>query len=210
MNMLICCAFWQNLSKYILLQSHPFFNSVSDTVLLFESFQALWYHCLWSTLRQTQQHAISTRADTGNQYFMHLTLFLHSLARLLSLISLLFLIWGNNLVSSNPIAGDFLPPEWVELKFHCLLADSDTHTHDVASNFSGHVRSLAVHQVLNLLSNWTVEDYQHLLSCLPSSLSTRVTFFLYEYLYLSSLGFVLIFVWKASCHVKADILKLFR
>lgn len=78
--------------------------------------------------------------------------------KILSLISLLFLIWGNNLVSSNPITGDFLPPEWLELKFYCLPEDFDTHTHDVSSNISGHVRSLARNQFLNLSANCALQD----------------------------------------------------
>lgn len=51
---------------------------------------------------------------------------------ILSLISLLSLMWGNNLVSSNPITEDFPPQEWAELKFHCVLEDSDSHTHDIS------------------------------------------------------------------------------
>ena len=87
-------------------------------------------HC---TLTETQ--TTHTHTSRHWQSIFHASHFVvPQSGKTLSLISLLSLIRGNNLVSSNPITADFLPQEWLELKFHCLSEDFYTHTRDVSSS----------------------------------------------------------------------------
>lgn len=70
-----------------------------------------------------------TNTSRHRQSMIHASYFaVPQSGKILSLISVLGVIWGNNLLSSNPITANFLPQEWLELKFHCSPEDFDTRT----------------------------------------------------------------------------------
>ena len=105
-------------------RSHLILNSASDLAPVFEE---LKFQVLLSRFRIDCQAPPATHYINNCRHWQsifHASYFVvPQSGKILSLISLLSLIWGNNLVSSNPITADFPPQEWLELKFHCLLED---------------------------------------------------------------------------------------